>query len=92
MKKVLILFFAILLFSCVKLTSGVVIEKGYTPGWWQTNVVYAGKTPIITNTYYPEVWSIKVRGVYKGKPREEWWTVSQTFHDSININDSIRNR
>jgi len=92
-RKIIILFFIALLVGCNKLESGFVIKKYFVAAHSEvyTTVVSMGKTavPVIRSRYIPDKWFVIIEGVYKGKNRQECFSISEGEFEKLNIGDFI---
>jgi len=70
-----------------KMKEGEVVDKFYCPAHYQPmiTVIPMGKTvmPFVSNIYYGESWNITIEGVFRGKTRQETYSVSESQYKEI---------
>lgn len=93
MKRILTIVLLIGLLSCHKLHNGNIVEKDYHPSFYTFILIpiSTGKSTIFISqpVYYPESWSIDVKGEVNKEIRTETYYVSNSEYNSLNIGDFI---
>jgi len=92
-RKIIILFFIAVLVGCYKLDSGIVIKKYFVEAHSEmyTTVISTGKmvVPVVNSRYVPDEWFITVEGEYRGKKRQEDYSISECDFEKINVGDFV---
>lgn len=94
-KRILALALLLMLLTACRaesLTNGVVVEKGYEPGWVQLMPIYNGETFTYIPVSHPAQWTITVEGEgsESGEKYQEVINVTQAEYDQYNIGDKYK--
>jgi hypothetical protein len=83
-------------FGCHKLDSGIVIKKYFAAGHYEnyTTVISTGKTviPVAGTRYVHDKWYVTIEGDYRGKIRQEDFSIPESEFKNLNVGDFIRVR